>query len=122
MEANEKREEILVAVREKGKLEIEIGGINLDELRQIHQILFEEAIRVGREELGEDFEITVLKKRIDNAVKHIRDNMCTNPVEFCNRKNCDNYDSECVTRKIEDQMNTLVSEICQPSSRLHLLA
>ena len=112
----EKREEILKIIDERVNLEKEIKDMGLVELRRLHQMLFEEAVRVGRKELGEDFDISILKKKIDNAFEHIRNNMCSNPVGFCNRKNCDNYDPNCVAKKIKNQIERLVSEIRRPSS------
>ena len=111
-----KREAILKIVNEKRNLDRETRNMNLVELRQVHQILFEEAVRVGREKLGNNFDINILKKKKDNAFEHTTRNMCPNPVGFCNRKNCDNYDPDCVARKIKDQMNRLASEILRPSS------
>ncbi len=112
----EKRKEIVRLVREKGNLDKETQNMNLAQLRQLHQILFEEAVKAGREELGASFDVNLLKEKMDNAAEHIRKNMCPNPVEFCNRKNCDDYDPDCVARKIRDQINRLISEILRPSS------
>ncbi len=111
-----KREEIIKIIDERGNLDSETKGMGLAELRRLHQILFEEAVRVGKEKLGEDFDVSILKKKIDNAFEHIRNNMCSNPVGFCNRKNCDNYDPDCVAKKIKNQIDRLVSEIIKPSS------
>jgi hypothetical protein len=116
MTVHKEREEVLKSVREKGNLDSEIGVMNLAELRQLHQILFEEAVRSGRRKFSNDFDIEVMKGKIDNAFEHIRENMCTNSVVFCNRKNCDHYDPDCVKRKIRDQVNRLISEILEPSS------
>lgn len=110
------REEILKIIREKGNLDEEVKKLNLTELRQLHQLLFEEAVKAGKAKFGSDFDIATMKRKIDNTFEHIRRNMCPNRIEFCNRKNCDNYDPNCVARKIEDQISRLVSEILNPSS------
>ena len=110
------REDILKIINDRGSLDSKMRGMSLVELRQIHQLLFEEAVRVGREKLGSNFDINILKKKVDNAFEHLTKNMCPNPIGFCNRKNCDNYDPDCVARKIKDQMNRLASEILEPSS------
>ncbi len=111
------REEILRIVREKGSLDSETEGMSLAELRQLHQVLFEEAVRVGREKYGDNFSINALRRKIDNALEHIRRNMCRNTVEFCSRKTCDFYDPDCVARKIKDQINRLISEILNPTCK-----
>ncbi len=109
------REKALKIIREKGNFHEEIKRMDLTELRRLHQILFEEAVKAGRAEFGSNFDITTMKRKIDNTFEHMRRNMCSNPIDFCNRKNCDNYDPDCVARKIEDQINRLISEILNPS-------
>ncbi len=121
-----KREKILKAIKEKAlkiirdkeSLDDEIEDMGLFELRQLHQILFEEAIRAGKEHLGDNFSINVLRKKVDNTFEHMNTNMCSNPVQFCNRRGCDHYDRDCVTKKIRDQINRIASEILNLSSEV----
>ena len=108
--------ELIKVLKKKGNLDSETVSMNLDELRQLHQILFENAVKSGKEELGNRFDITVLRRKIDNTFEHMMENGCPNPIDFCNRKNCDNYDPECVARKIKTQMNRIISEILRPSA------
>jgi hypothetical protein len=110
------KEEVLKTIRERGNLDSETEDMSLSELRQLHQVLFERAVIAGREELGDRFDITVLKGRLDNTFEHMMENMCPNSIDFCNRKNCDNYDPDCVARKMKKQMKRLISEILRPSS------
>ncbi len=112
------REEILRLVREKGNLDSETDGMNLAELRRIHQILFEETIKTEKEKFGYAFSMGILKRKVDNATEHILRNMCRNSVEFCSRKTCDYYDPDCVSRKIRDQINRLISEMLSPTCRI----
>ena len=105
------RNGILKAIREKGNLDSEVEDMNLAELRHLHKILFEEAIRAGRAELGSDFDITAMKRKIDNTFEHMYRNMCWLPIDFCNRNSCDNYDMDCVSRKIKDQIKRITLEI-----------
>ncbi len=111
------REKVLEIIREKGRLESEIEGMGLSELRQLHQMLFEEAVRTGKERLKDNFDLNGLKKKVDNAFEHIQENMCPNPVQFCNRKNCDYYDKDCVNRKIRNQINRIIWEILNPAGK-----
>ena len=113
------RDDILKIFREEGSLNSLTWNMDLFRLKQLHQTLFEEAVKSGKERFGDDFNISVLRKRIDNTHEHMLKNMCSNPMEFCNGKNCDNYDPACVTRKIKDQMNRMVSEILNPNSSQH---
>jgi len=110
------REEVLKIVREKGNLDSEIRDMDLAELRQLHQVLFEEAVRAGKEKFGRDFDIAALRRKIDNTLEHMNSNICSNPIGLCNRKNCDHYAPDCVARKIRDQINRLISNILEPTS------
>ena len=110
------KEEALKTIRERGNLDSEIEDMSLSELRKLHQALFERAVTAGRKKLGNRFDIAVLKGRLDNTFEHMRKNMCPNSIDFCNRKNCDNYDPDCVARKMKEQMKRLISEILRPSS------
>ncbi len=111
-----KRKEILKAVREKGNLDQEVEDMNLPQLRKLHQILFEEAVRTGKEKFGKNFDISVLRRTINNTPEHMKNNVCPKPLEFCNRKNCDYYAPDCVANKIKGQIDSLILEILEPSS------
>ncbi len=110
------REKILKIIYEKGNLDSEIRDMDLNGLRRLHQILYEEAIEAGKGKFGENFYIGVLRKKIDNTFEHMAENMCLLPIDFCNRSGCDYYDPDCVTRKIKDQINTIIAEILNPTS------
>ena len=111
------REKILRAVREKGNLDSEVEGMDLVGLRQIHQILFEEAIRAGRMKFEANFSIDVLRRKIDNTFGHMQKNMCSSPIVYCSRNSCDSYDRDCVAKKIRDQINRITLEVLNPTSK-----
>ena len=113
-------EEIAGIFRDDGNLDILTGRMNLVKLRQLHQVLFDEAVKAGREKFGDDFSISILRKRIDNTYEHVLKNLCPLSIDVCNRNSCDNYDEDCVSRKIRDQINRIASEILSPSSFKHL--
>ncbi len=110
------RKQAVKVIREKGNPGRKIDSMGLAKLRRLHQILFEEAIRAGKERFGGSFAVAVLRRSVDNTFEHMKKNVCSNPVVFCNRNSCDYYDPECVSRKIKGQIDSLISEIFAPSS------
>ena len=110
------RSQTAKVIRGRGNPGRKIDGMGLAKLRRLHQILFEEAVRAGKEKFGSSFAVAVLRRSVDNTFEHMKKNMCSNPVVFCNRNCCDCYDPECVSRKIKDQIVSLISEILDPSS------
>ncbi len=103
--------EIMKMIRENRNLDSEMEHMSLAELRRLHKILFEEAIRVGRAEFGDNFDVAAMRRKIDNTFEHMHENMCSLPINFCNRNSCDYYDMDCITRKIKDQIDRIVLEI-----------
>ena len=108
--------EILKLVREKGSIDSEIENMSLAELRKVHQILFDEAVNAGRLAFGDNFDIELLKKKIDNTFEHMHKNMCMASIDFCNRNSCDHYNPRCVSEKLKDQIGRLISEILYASA------
>ncbi len=110
------RKEVIKVFSERGSLDSVTENMGLVKLRQLHQVLFDEAIEAGKEKLGDDFHIDSLRKKLDNTYEHMLKNLCSLPIDVCTRNNCDNYDQDCVVRKIKDQINKIASEIHNPTS------
>ncbi len=101
------RDRVLRVIYGRGDLEDLTRDMDLKGLRKIHDILFDESIRISKEAEGESFNLGKLKARIDNTFEHHSREMCPVNIAYCTRNSCDDYDPECVSRKIKDQLRRM---------------
>ncbi len=101
------RDNVLEFIYSKDSLESFTEGMNLKQLRRVHDIFFDESIRISKEADRKNFGFGKLKASVDNTFEHHSKEMCTVNIAYCTRNSCDDYDPGCVSRKIKGQLRKM---------------